>query len=199
VYDASSGEITATLTGGSAGDGHVCNAFSADGQHLISTHGHVLSLWDAPFAEPYTVIPLDGPTSGWTLCWMDAPGQVAVGTWEGTIEVWDTAARKHLRTLAGHSQIVTSLTNGPKLQDGTSTLVSSSMEGLVKVWNPVTGACLLTLNPEAGAVVMVAASPDRQSLISSHEDGTIGVWDLSYFKAHIDSAAKFHGENAKTP
>src|SRR5262249_49741027 len=97
-----------------------------------------------------------------------------------------------IRTLAGHTQIVLSLCMGPKLTDGNRALVSGAMEGTIKLWNAATGTCLLTLNPEAGAVTQGIATPDGPTLITSHENGSLGVWDLGYYEPHIRSAAGFH-------
>jgi WD40 repeat protein/serine/threonine protein kinase len=198
LIDASTGDVAASLTGGPATDGHLSAAFSPDGQSIASTHGHVLTVWNAPFTDPGNNFEQIGP-SGWSLCWLDQPGIVALGGWEGKIDLWDTRTGTRVQTLAGHTQIVTSVTLGPPLSNGHRALVSSSTDGTIKMWNPETGNCLLTLSPEAGTVSRVAASADGMTLLSTHEDGWQRVWDLTYYQPHIRSAAVFHQPSTPPP
>jgi WD40 repeat protein len=191
IFDVSTGEVAAVLTGGLSNDGHITAAFSPDGEWLASTHGHIVSVWHAPFADPSDNIDVVGP-SGWSLCWLDKPGIIALGTWEGKIELWDIRTKSMVKAMSGHTQIVMSLALGPTLRDGSRTLVSASSDGTIKMWNPQTGSCLLTLSPEAGAATSIAASADGKSIVSTHEDGWDRIWDLTYYEPHIASAAAFH-------
>ena len=71
-------------------------------------------------------------------------------------------------------------------------LASASAEGVIKLWSPSTGACLATLNPAAGGVARAAFTPDGRWLLSAHENGTLGLWDLHYYDAHIANSAAYH-------
>jgi WD40 repeat protein len=190
VYDLESGNLTTTLHG-SPGGGFVSATYTADGTRMAASHGHVISVWDAPMGGA-AVEMVTPDSSGWTLHWLEKLGVLADGTWDGSIVLFQVPDPKPIRTLTGHTQIVLSLCNGPKLSDGSRALVSSSMDGNIKLWNPATGTCLLTLNSETGAVSQIIAMPDGRTLISAHEDGTLGVWDLGYYEPHIRSAAGFH-------
>ena len=77
-------------------------------------------------------------------------------------------------TLTGHANIVWSVAVSP---DG-QTLVSSSGDETIKIWNLRTGALLRTLSGDAGMVLSVAVSPDGQTLVSSSWDKTIKIWNL---------------------
>jgi WD40 repeat protein len=189
VYDAKAGELKSTIEAVTGPEGHVSTALSDDGRVLASSHGRTLSIWSYPPEGPPLDLPLSA--SGWHIGWLE-PHRLAVGTWEGTIEVWDTRRGTLLRTLEGHNQVISSLALGPALKDGSHTLVTSCFDGTIKMWNPGTGSCLLSLNPGSGSVSTVITTPDGRTIISAHEDGTIGVWDLTHYEPHIASAAAFH-------
>jgi WD40 repeat protein/tRNA A-37 threonylcarbamoyl transferase component Bud32 len=196
VFDVSTGDLKSTVRG--TPGGFVTATYSPDGSRIAVTHGHVLSVWDASLTG--SPVDLNVPaSSGWTVQWLDKPGMLAEGTWDGAIELFQLPKPEPIRTLTGHTQILLSLCLGPSLRDGNRALVSSSMEGVIKLWNPGTGTCLLTLNPEAGAVAQIVATPDGRTLISAHEDGTLGVWDLGYYEPHIGSAAGFHEPGMAAP
>jgi eukaryotic-like serine/threonine-protein kinase len=189
VYDAKTGEFKSVVEAITGPEGHVTTVLSDDGRVLASSHGRTLSLWSYPPTGPPRELTLSA--SGWHIGWL-GPDRLAAGTWEGTIEVWDTRSGTLLRTLEGHNQVISSLALGPALKDGSRTLVTSCFDGTIKMWNPGTGSCLLTLSPGSGSVSTVIATPDGRTIISAHEDGTIGVWDLGHYDPHIASAAAFH-------
>jgi WD40 repeat protein len=57
-------------------------------------------------------------------------------------------------------------------------LVSSSDEGIIKVWNLHTGRRKSTLEGHSRPVYAFAISPDGQTLVSGSNDSTIKVWNL---------------------
>lgn len=94
-------------------------------------------------------------------------------------------------TLEGHTDAVTSVVFSP---DGT-VLASSSVDGTVRLWNPVTGDALFTLEGHTGAVNQVDFSPDGAILASAGEDGTIRLWDaatgqeIKVLEGHTDAVS----------
>jgi WD40 repeat protein len=62
--------------------------------------------------------------------------------------------------------------------DGTS-LVSTSLDGTVRVWDVATGAELLSLENHGGAVHTVAIDPQGEWAVTGGEDGNARLWDLN--------------------
>ncbi|MEZ2250165.1 protein kinase, partial [Microcoleus sp.] len=80
-----------------------------------------------------------------------------------------------VKTLTGHSDLVHSVAISP---DG-QTLVSSSWNKTIKIWNLATGNLIRTLSGNSSPVNSVAISPDGQTLVSSSWDKTIKIWNLA--------------------
>jgi WD40 repeat protein len=58
-----------------------------------------------------------------------------------------------------------------------SWLASAGEDGVVRVWDPVTGAARHTLTGHTGGVVALVVAPDGSWLASAGEDGVVRVWD----------------------
>lgn len=69
---------------------------------------------------------------------------LAVGGMDMCVRLWDVQSGQLLRTLAGHSNLVTAVDFDA---DG-GTAVSSSSDGAVRIWELQTGKCLHVLRPE---------------------------------------------------
>ncbi|KAJ5461015.1 uncharacterized protein N7458_002567 [Penicillium daleae] len=78
-----------------------------------------------------------------------------------------------LQTLEGHYEPVTSIAWS---SDG-GRLASSSKDGTVRVWDPITGQSISTLQGHSEWVNSIAWSPDGSRLASASYDKTIMIWD----------------------
>ena len=78
------------------------------------------------------------------------------------------------KTLTGHTNMIWSVAISP---DG-KTLVSSSGDKTIKIWNLQTGELKTTLTGHTSMVLSVAISPDGHTLASSSWDKTIKIWNL---------------------
>ncbi|MBD2544930.1 serine/threonine-protein kinase [Planktothricoides raciborskii] len=106
--------------------------------------------------------------------------EIASGSFDGTIKIWNLKTGELMQTLTGHSdagEIVSSIAISP---DG-KILVSStnSYGGNIKIWDLSSGLLLATLNAQQVGVSVVAISPDSQFLASGGYDGTIQLWNLA--------------------
>jgi hypothetical protein len=93
-----------------------------------------------------------------------------------------------LRTLAGHTDLVTGVVVTP---DG-GRAISSSWDKTLKVWDLASGQELLTLSGHTDLVTDVAVTPDGSRAISSSYDNTLKVWDL----ASGSCFATFHADGS---
>jgi WD40 repeat protein/serine/threonine protein kinase len=115
-------------------------------------------------------------------------GRLAAGLEDGSITIWDTEAKKLVRTLRGHSRAVTGVAYSPDRR----LLASSSEDGSVRLWDATSGEEISVLSGHEGAVHALAFRPDGNCLVSVGADKTVRIWDVqrgvpvSDLQAHTD-------------
>jgi WD40 repeat protein len=106
----------------------------------------------------------------------------------------DVSDERLRRTLAGHSDWVTSVAVSP---DGTW-LASGSLDGTIGIWDAATGRRRSTLTGHGGGVVALAVSPDGTWLASTDGTTTVYLWDLITGKVRTSfDAARSEGDRLR--
>ncbi|OBT85483.1 hypothetical protein VE02_07365 [Pseudogymnoascus sp. 03VT05] len=101
-----------------------------------------------------------------------------------TIKLWDPADDyKNIRTLPGHDHSVSAIRFIPSGAIGAPSsgnlLVSASRDKTLKVWDVTTGYCVMTLQGHTGWVRDVFPSADGRFLLSTGDDMSARLWDIS--------------------
>jgi WD40 repeat protein len=78
------------------------------------------------------------------------------------------------RRLLGHTGDVLAVSWSP----GGLYALSGSRDGTVRIWNPLTGALLHSIDTQLGEVSMVDWSPDGNRILIAHINGMVRIWDV---------------------
>ena len=181
--------------------------FTPDGNRVAVATSVGIWIYDAQTAEELTL--LTGHTGRVTSLSFPADGRfLASGSFDGTVRLWDIDSGKQTAVFAGHRAIIAAIAVSP---DGKS-VVSGDMtsQGVLILWDTETGeqvrrTAQYTDNlihrfkifldksrtvPYPNAIEATAFSPDGQTFVSGHRDGTVRLWDaetgrkISAFREH---------------
>jgi platelet-activating factor acetylhydrolase IB subunit alpha len=96
-----------------------------------------------------------------------------------TIKLWDPANDyKNIRTFLGHDHSVSAVRFIPSEAAG-NLLVSASRDKALKIWDVTNGFCVKTLLGHTDWVRDVCPSLDGRFLLSTGDDSTARLWDIS--------------------
>ena len=109
------------------------------------------------------------------MCFSPDGRQLASGSGDKCVRVWDLSSGREVKKLEGHTDWVTSVCFSP---DG-SQLASGSDDKSVRVWDLCSGRDVKKLEGHAASVRSVRFSPDGRQLASGSDDTSVRVWDLS--------------------
>ena len=91
-----------------------------------------------------------------------------------TLRLWDLESGQTIRTLQGHTGLVSAVAVTP---DGRRA-VSGSADRTLRLWDLETGQTIRTLKGHTGTVIAVAVTPDGRRAVSASDDErcACGIW-----------------------
>jgi WD40 repeat protein len=98
-----------------------------------------------------------------------------------TVPIWDLSTGRLIRNLPAPSDPIpeeNSIAAIAFASDGKS-LAAGSGDGMIRIWDPITGRTVHKFQGNQGVVFSLAFTPNGKSLASSGEDGTLRLWDLN--------------------
>ncbi|QBD76481.1 hypothetical protein EPA93_10855 [Ktedonosporobacter rubrisoli] len=107
------------------------------------------------------------------IAWSPNGQQIASGSADHTVQVWNAHDGSPAFTYRGHSGPVNAIAWSP---DGRH-IASGSADHTVQVWDALNGNPLYTYRGHSGIVNAVAWSMDNAHLASASDDNTVQIWD----------------------
>ncbi|KAE9400707.1 WD40 repeat-like protein [Gymnopus androsaceus JB14] len=148
------------------------SSISLDGRCIAVPDSNGLTVWDVITGSALNK-PLVGHYSGVTAVAFSSDGkQIASGSNDGTVQVWDAVMSQNLHVLK-HPHGVVSVAFAPN----DTQIISGLADKTIHVWDAQTGEELRILQGHTDMVWSVAHSPDSQKIISGSEDNTVRLWD----------------------
>ncbi|HEU4328315.1 MAG TPA: hypothetical protein VFS21_34575 [Roseiflexaceae bacterium] len=185
LWEADSGRSLRTLSGHTNWLGGL--AFSPDGARLASaSRDGSVRMWDVSSGQQRDdfalVMPKQASAGGaaWAIALTFSPdgAQLAVGSTDSVVRLIDAGSGDIERELRGHTDwiVIGGLAYVP---DG-KMLLSASLDGSVRAWDPASGVQLGRYDDRALRLSGIAVSPDGQRLAtSSGEEGEVALWDMA--------------------
>jgi WD40 repeat protein len=114
--------------------------------------------------------------SGWLIdfTWSPIGNLLASGSWNGTIQIWDSSTGLAQRWFAAHAKGVNSIAWSP---DG-SLLASASEDKTLRL-SQIEGTAVATLRGHRSSFQIVAWSKDGSMIATGSRGGTIRIWSAS--------------------
>jgi WD40 repeat protein len=109
---------------------------------------------------------------------------------DNSLQMWEVDTKKEVRNFIGHTDVISSL----RLSSDHHTLLSSSWDGSIRLWNIATG--LMThkfRSPAAGPIHTAIFSADGKQVFAGGSQRGIQVWDVASSKL----IKAFEGHNAE--
>lgn len=143
---------------------------AAEGEAVGVLRGHRRGVWTVKFAPKTSQAPNSGNK-----------GLIATGSGDKTVKIWSLADYSCLLTLEGHSNSVLKLSWLPyrpvDARDKRGPQVASAAgDGLVKIWDSVSGEAMSTLDNHTDRVWALVSNPDTGDLVSGGGDSVITFW-----------------------
>lgn len=176
IWDAQTGALLQTVPGG-AGDWVTRVEFTPDDKQLATLSlNHKAMIWDV--ATGNELLRLLGQTGfSWGMAVNPAESQLATGSDDGTVRLWDIGLRGEIVTVPTTGILSTSVYLGNITMNPAGTLMAVGLnDGTVKVWDANDGHDVFTLRGHTDSV-RVAFSRDGKWLGSASSDNTAKIWD----------------------
>ena len=107
------------------------------------------------------------------VAWSPDGRDVASGSLDRTVQVWDASRGTLIQTYRGHTDTVLAVAWSPK----GPYVASGGSDNTVQVWSALTGTRLAEYRQHTGPITTVAWSPDGTSIASGSLDTTVHIWD----------------------
>lgn len=171
IWDVETGKCRSTLQGHSNQVRGV--SITPDGKKIASSsYDSKLNIWSLETSQLLDT--LQGVYDNhWGNTISNDGRLIAAAAPGNTLGVWDLET-KNTYNLEGHTKQISRVAFS---SDG-QTMVSSSYDATLKVWDTHSQKCLSTLEGHTKSVFGVAITPDDKFVLSSSTDNTLKLWDL---------------------
>ncbi|KAJ0413981.1 quinon protein alcohol dehydrogenase-like superfamily [Aspergillus carlsbadensis] len=143
-------------------------AFVQDAMRFLLRHYHTFSRWPLQiYSSALIFSPESSVVRGANLH--------KVPAWLGRAPPMEDSWTPMIQALAGHSESVGIITFSP---DGKQ-IASGSDDGVIKLWDTVTGSLQQTLSRHSGRITALAFLPDGKQIMSGASNGAVMLWDTT--------------------
>ena len=148
---------------------------SQDGRLAVlwDQKGSTVRLWDVPAGKPVVALPHTAPVT--LLAYRPDGGQIAIGSQDGTLRLWEPNADRPSVDLARHPSPVCELLYSP---DGRRLLSRDLETSFFRLWDTTTGKQLAVLGDEKTRCVRARFTTDSHRVVAGRGEA-LSLWDAA--------------------
>lgn len=153
--------------------------FSANGTELVSgSWDGTMIVWD--FKNESIIQHVDlGGYSPYLVRYSPNDLYVLTGDLGKGVDFWEIDSKQKFRSLIGHTNTI----SGMEFSKDGSTMVTSSWDGKIKIWNVLTGMLTSKIKGDGSPVYAVCYSTSGKEIISAGGDRLIHIWNSENAKS----------------
>ncbi len=146
---------------------------AGSGSALYAREGNRLILQETPGAPSIELGTHDGRINSATF--IPSAALAATCADDTNIKLWNLKDKRLVRVLKGHKKYVNSVT----ASDDGRKLLSAGWDGLVIIWDRISGRQLQQINVSEVPVTYAAFSPDMRYIVTADSDGQLITWSVN--------------------
>jgi WD40 repeat protein len=144
--------------------------FSPDGKLLAGAGSKGLTVWDLDKRDILVTMPKSTGTALCGPCFAANGQMIAVGNYDGTVEVWSLVRKELVGNWKAHNSV-----SGLALMPDGNRLVTVSWDNQARLWDVASRRELLRFGRALNAYSCVALSPDGQRIAAGTPDSLIRI------------------------
>jgi len=154
--------------------------FSPDGRFIAIASDHTAYVWDITSPEPHLIETFTGHTHSITSLIFSSPTSLVSASHDGSIKFWQISVPSTSPDVVDpKSKLHTSPIKSITLQAKDGIAISSDSDGVVRIWDLLTGFCNASFQtPAKGSYLRDAKLIDNRPVLIWYTAEKIHIWDV---------------------
>ena len=172
IWDTATGKQVVRQTDRAVGSFYTLNV-SRNGE-LIGSGDDGCVAWIYKSDDGATRFRLRGHTAQISCEAFSPDGKIfATGSWDNTVQLWDTSTGERFATLTGHTGVIRDIC----FRADSKAIYTAGNDGTIKMWSTANGQLLRDQRGANAPIMRLGLSPDGSKVASLASNGRLHIWD----------------------